>query len=692
MILPDGLRFTLSVAEVWFDYTPGTITSHLTNMYEYHNNILSIPAKLLYKEWGEMTYDNYKAKCKRGKLVRTKNGHGAGNTAFVSFYDLPMDIQSRCIEELGDPKEVAVVNQLEEYITPDIEANRFFSQHRKPNGRPLSMEKQREKSTNCMILNAIQTVFNERGAMTKMFGRKKTKIWENMSEAVNMLNANKWLFNLPGTPRTLQRKYENYIKDGVKDYMLFIHKGEGHDNATVLKGDVADYILSQYCLPIKQSVPEVMERYNMVRESKGWRQLDEGAVKLWLNHPEQKRIWTLARHGKEVYNREFKHTLTRKKDNWFPNAYWSIDGTKLDWIHLWEDSSNKQGAKLKVDVVFDIYSEKILGSSLSFTENHTDHFNAIREAVNYAQSRPYMFTYDNQSGHKMNRMQDLYNGLVAVDGGCHFPNKAYAHNSPVEQLFNRLQQQVISNFWFSDGQSVTVKLDDNKMNTDFITDNKHLIKTVEELEAAWEAAVNIWNNKLHPKFKTQTRNEVYRHTQPKQEKLSILDIIDKLWITEAKKQITYKGHGLDMWLAGTKYQFEVYDGNGKVDLEFRRKNVGAKFIVRYDPDFMDGYIQLCEHDENGEVVFVANAEPKREHENIPSLMEEGDKEQWNEDYQVRNKELERDLKDYEALKARSGITPEREIEEQEYMIKMKRTLTKEDRSKVESEENILAQL
>jgi hypothetical protein len=147
-----------------------------------------------------------------------------------------------------------------------------------------------------------------------------------------------------------------------------------------------------------------------------------------------------------------------------------------------------------------------------------------------------------------------------------------------------------------------------------------------------------------------------------------------------------------MWVAATKYQYEVYDEDGKIDLEFRRKNVGKKFIVRYDPDLMDGYIQLCHKDEFGQVAFVANAEPKREHENVPALMEEGDKTAWNEDYKVREMEFERDKGDLDALLKRTNITPEKLIEEQEFMVKMKRKLTKEDRSKVEAEENILMQL
>ncbi|MBS7234295.1 hypothetical protein KHA90_25220, partial [Flavobacterium psychroterrae] len=85
-----------------------------------------------------------------------------------------------------------------------------------------------------------------------------------------------------------------------------------------------------------------------------------------------------------------------------------------------------------------------------------------------------------------------------------------------EQLFKRFQQQVITKFWFSDGQGVTVKRDDNKMNTDFILENKSNLKTVEELQKAWLAAVNIWNDKQHPHFE-MSRSEVYQHEMPMKE-------------------------------------------------------------------------------------------------------------------------------------------------------------------------------
>lgn len=135
-----------------------------------------------------MAYRTYHTLCQRGKLIRTKEGRGSGNEAFVSFHDLPYNYKTICINHLGDPKEVVVRNQLESYIVPDSKAIRFFSEHRKPCGKPISLEDQREKATNAIILNAIQTVLNDRSSKSKMFGRKTTEVWKNISEAVNAVS------------------------------------------------------------------------------------------------------------------------------------------------------------------------------------------------------------------------------------------------------------------------------------------------------------------------------------------------------------------------------------------------------------------------------------------------------------------------------------------------------------------------
>ncbi|WP_369617836.1 hypothetical protein [Flavobacterium sp. CFS9] len=647
-------------------------------MYEYHNNILSIPAKLLYEDWGLISYGNYQKLCNRGKLIRTKEGRGPGNEPFISFHDLPVhqgtDFKKVCIEKLKDPKDVVVRNHLEKYILPDSKAIKFFAEHRKPCGKPLSLEDQREKATNAIILNAIKTVLNDRLVRSKVFGRKTTEIWKNISEAVNAINTKKWTYSLPGNPRRLKAKYDEYLKNG---YEVFLHKGEGQKNAQIIKDEIADFILAKYCLPIKMSIPEVLQDYEREAIKHDWKSLTESAIYNWLYQPERERIWTLARHGLAAYNKKYKHTITRDRSDWFPNAYWAIDGTKLDWIHYWDESSNKMGAKLKIDVMFDVYSEKIIGWDISFTESHIEHFKAIKMAVNEAQCRPYYLTYDHQGGHKMDRMQDLYDSLMAIDGhGTHHPNKAKNHSNPAENLFARIQQEVITKFWFSDGQSITVRRDDNKMNADFILENKAHLKTVDELQKAWIAAVNIWNNGEHPHFDKTSRNQVYQHEMPMKEPLTLWEIMDKMWIEETKRLVTYKSSGMNLKIGGTDYEFEVYDKTGAVDLNFRYKNIGNKFKVRYDPDFLDGYVQLYAKDEKDNYVWIANAEPKRKHQNIPALMKEGDKEKWLADMQVRKLELERTQRELKALENRTGINRETLIEDTELLIKMGGNISK----------------
>lgn len=652
--------------------------------YTYHNNILSIPASLLYDDWRLMSYSAYLKNCQRKKLVQSREGKGLGNEALLDYYRLPEHIKEICKEKLGNPEDVTTINLLEPYIVPDAKAAEFFSSHRNPDGKSLSKEKQIERTTNCCILNAIQTVFNNHGLKGRIFGKKKTKIWENVSDAVNQLNDKRWQHNLPSVAKRLKERYERYVSEG---YASFIHKNEGNQHTAKIIGDRADFILAFYSLPNKLTIPMVHEEYNKVREENEWPTVTEASIYNFLFEPENERIWTLARHGKQTWANKFQHSLKRDKRSWFPNVYWAIDGTKLDWIHYEETSGNKMGAKLRINVIFDVYSEKIIGWSFSETEDHTDHFRAVKMAVNHAEKRPYLFTYDNQSGHKSARMQELYSNIIAVNGGVHYPHPAYKKNNPAEQLFKRIQQQVINRFWYSDGQSVTVKRDDNKPNLDFITENKHLLKSKAELYRAWETAVNLWNGAKHPHFE-ETRNEVYNHEMPMCEELSLAEIMQYMWINETRGN-TYRREGITLTIKDRDYIFEVYNQDKTIDLEFRRKNVGKKFIVRYDPENLDVFVQLFEELPTGEKIFVANAEPKRMHIDIPVLMEDGDKQIWSIDHKARQEEYNRDLADLEALRKRTGITPEKMIEQQELLVKFKGHLPKKEAIAIDAEMDIL---
>ncbi|BFO64088.1 hypothetical protein KCF3NO3_00710 [Chryseobacterium sp. KCF3-3] len=634
-----------------------------------------------------MSYDAYLKKCQRGELTRSRPGKGKGSDALLSYHDLPEHLKALCIEKLGHYTKTVRRNDLEPYIVPDKNVIDFFARHRNPDGKTISEKKQVERATNCHILNAIKNLLKDKNYISKS-KKMKTQIWEEISKAVNELDEEKWNHSLPTSSKNLKIRFLRYEKEGCAS---FIHKGEGNQRTAKIKGDIADFILATYCLPVKYSIPETLAKYNAVKQENQWADITEGAIKNYLDKPEIKRIWTLARHGKQAYDRKFKHTTSRDKQRWFPNVYWAIDGTKLDLVYYDPESSSKMSAIERINVVFDVYSEKIIGWSLSETENHTDHFKALKMAVQSAECRPYLFTYDQQSGHKSAKMQELYSILVAKDGGTHYHHRARSHSSPAEGLFNLFQEQVITKFWNTDGQGITVKTDDAKGNPEFLMKYKDHLPTRDQALKQWETAVRTWNAGKHS-LKDKARNEVYNEEMPEKETLELQEIMRYMWIEEKKKPITYRAEGISVEVAKKVYKFEVYDHEGNIDIEFRRLHVGSKFIVRYDPDQMDGFIQLLQTNQYGETYFVAYAEPKRKIETVPKLMRPGEKEQWNKDHSIRDKEYERDKKEYEALCRRTGITPEALIAQQEFEVKMQGTLNKTINIKTDKKKSLITQI
>lgn len=621
------------------------------------------------------SYDSYK---NRKKIITIKKG-GNGRYALIEWASLGESLKTKIREHIGyDPASTTKNQTFKDYVLQDEAAITFFNTYEKSNGEKLTTSQINQYIARANVLNAISTLLKERENKRSAFGKSRSTLWQNIAKAIQEFPEKEIPHKLPKNHRRLKEAYTRYQTHG---YVGLLHKGLENDNTKKIKGEIADWWLAMYCLPNKMVVPAIMVTYNEVKSDKGWPSLTPEAVSKWLETPDLKRKWVLARHGREEWKRQFGHYVKRKRDNWFPNAYWAIDGSKIDWVH-YEENAQGMASRLKIDPVVDIYSEKILGWSFSQTEDHTDHFKAIKMAVNNAGARPYLFTYDNQSGHKTKKMQELYDKLIARKGGTHYPNKAYAHNSPVENIFKRLQQQVINRLWFSDKQSPTVRTIDNKPNIDFIKQNKHLLKTKEELIRAWEICVKLWNEAPHPKFKDLSRNEVYQMEAPIREEVDFLDSVDMFWIYNNRK-ITYKRGGLLITVAGNDYEYEVLDQNNRIDIEFRRKYIGSKFIVKYDPDHMGEFVELYKEDANGDRQFVAHAQPKRSHESIPVLMQDGDKAQWKQDYDVTELEFERDIREIEALRSRTGITPEQLIEQQELMIKLGGTLPKEQRSQVE---------
>ncbi|WP_166964694.1 hypothetical protein [Yeosuana marina] len=657
-------------------------------MFENYLNTVCVDQEVFYKDLSILSYDNFQKWVQRGKInrVRTK---GNGRTGLIEFQSVPEDLRQLIIRSYGNPyltdDRETFTNQLES----DEAAIDFFKSFRYDTGLGISDKKQAQYICEAEILNLYNKIVQNYEAKIKDQRKKNNKgglkkklcsiIKDLKTECYPNTTTKKYPHNLPTNVRAFDRKCQGYIDEG---YEFLVHKNAGNKAAQKIKGDIANWIIAQYSMPNKVVVPVLHSLYLREAAKKSWCELSESAIYKWLYEPEQEKLWMISRDGIEAYRNKYGHKLVRDKEQWFPNAYWAIDGSKIDWMHYY-DNDLGAAAKLKIDPVIDVYSEKIIGWSFSETESHVDHFTAVKMAFQESQSRPYLFTYDGQSGHTSNRMQELYGKMVAKKGGLHYKHAAYEHSSPVEGIFNRLQQQVINSWWFSDKQSVKVRTNNNKPNMDFLLSNLSKLPKKEELVKAWELCVQEWNEATHPTLRIP-RNEVYAQEPLMHEPINYLDMIDLFWCY-TPEPITYKADGIKVQIANEKYHFEVYNVNGDIDLRFRERWVNKKFFVKYDPDQLDNYVSLYLKLPDGDKQFVADAQPVRKQQQIPVLMTEGDKSQFTKDYEVRKKEEASAKSTIQRIQRETGITPEQLIKDQELKIKFGGKLPKQLRNEVESE-------
>ncbi|WP_435135794.1 hypothetical protein [Formosa sp. A9] len=668
-------------------------------MYEIYKNTVCVDQEVFYNHLSILSYDNFQKWVQRGKLnrIRTK---GNGRTGLIEFDSIAEDLKQLIIKALGNPYLQEDRETFTEQLTTDQDAIDFYKTFTYDNGLGITNKKQAQYICEAEILSLYHDIVVNYEAKCKAQRKKANKgrlkeklvsiITDLKTECYPNTQTKRYPHRLPANWRALDRKLygtkdkEGFLQDDTKNYDALIHKNAGNKAAQKIKGDIADWIIATYSMPNKVVVPVLHSLYQREALKRDWPELSESAIYKWLYEPEQEKQWLVSR-DREEYKKKYGHKLVRDKEQWFPNAYWAIDGSKIDWMHCF-DNDLGAAAKYKIDPVVDVYSEKIIGWSFSETENHIDHFTAVKMAFQEAQSRPYLFTYDGQSGHTSNRMQELYGKMVAKQGGLHYKHAAYEHSSPVEGIFNRLQQQVVNYWWFSDKQSVKVRTERNTPNMEFIKGNLDKLPTKEELIKAWELCVKEWNEATHPKFKKEglSRNQVYTQEPLMHEPINYLDMIDLFWCY-TPEPITYVKDGLRVEIAKTKYHFEVYNVNGDIDLRFRERWVNKKFFVKYDPDQLDNYVSLYLKLPDGDKQFVADAQPVRKHQQVPALMQAGDKEQWAKDYEVRKIEEAEAKRKIERKQRETGITPEQLIKDQELKLKFGGKLPKQLRNEVEAE-------
>lgn len=541
--------------------------------YIYYNHILSIPASLLYEDWGVMSYDSYKKKCKRKQLIRSREGRGQGNEALLSFHDLPQNLKNICIERLGDPNTAEYPNELEPFIVPDMKATDFFTKHTKPNGDTLKMSEQIVKATSCMILNAITFLLEER-KLVNVKGKKKTEVWQGISTAVNSLDKKKWKFKLPKNYRVLERKYNEYLQEG---YGTFIHKGEGLLNASSVKTEEQQALLEELLAHHNNLDNEqIAHHYNIYANVAGWDTISASTVRNWR---EKLDFYTVAgSKGKKEFDNNRKMLIKRRAPKQ-AMVYWTMDGWVAELLYKQQEINNKGHKttsytnRLTVVMVLDASTNYIVGYSIGTQESPALIKSAIRNALNHTRElfgeryKPFQVQTDNYG---RGNLTSLYEASSYVYTPAEVGN---AKSKVIERMFGWFNKEYFQKGLAPNWSGYGIK-SDNQPNMEWINKNKHLIPEREGCEMQLIKAIEADRMKKRADYLQAWE------LLPQEDRIPMSLSEYLKWFGE-DTGFTNRLHntGITPTIAGIQRTYESFDHQFRM---FRHED----WLIKFDPDDM----------------------------------------------------------------------------------------------------------
>ncbi|QSS96618.1 Mu transposase C-terminal domain-containing protein [Psychroflexus sp. ALD_RP9] len=451
-----------------------------------------------------------------------------------------------------------------------------------------------------MILNTCHEITTNVVTCRKFGG--KIRAWKEIAKAVSNLPDHTYKHKLPSNWRRLKSKYNQYKKEG---YESLIHGNFLNTSAQKLNGDACKWALARWSNQVNKcaNLAQLHAEYNKEADKQGWKHIkeektfynfiyDEEVMPLWYGH----RYGELA--AKEKFGYQFKTKMPAFRD-----SLWFSDGTKLNYFYLNEDGEVKT---VQVYEVMDAYSEVFLGYHISKTEDYQAQYSAYKMAIQTAGYRPYQIKYDNQGGHGKLKSGDFLSKIARIQTATQPYN---GKSKTIESAFSRFQQQYLKRDWFFTGQNITAKKQESKANMEFILANKANLPSLEDIKKVYEARRKEWNSAPHHKT-GKPRIDMYLESQnPDTKAVEIWDMVNMFWVTR-KKPITVNASGLSFKEQKAEYHYMVYTEDGMPDLNWLKKSIGKKFVVKFDPEDMSE-IRLFE-DTNLGLRFVTAATTKLE--------------------------------------------------------------------------------
>lgn len=505
---------------------------------------------------------------------RACKGHGA----LVYADNMPIRFQSKIINMVGDIYQAMQACILK--VEHDAKAAQFYDEYETSEGRLLPEDKRREYYATACVMNAISLFITESNGKRAAMGGRAAKAWDVILSNLDKVDKEKFPFNLPNNPRSLERKWQRYKADGY-DSLVHKHYASDHRNAAKIDGDVQRKSLIELLTVQNWDMEQVAKMYNSMAKANGWKEITATTVSNFAN--QHKPDIYAARHGKNAMRNTVAMQTKRSRPS-TPLLYWTRDGWKAELFYRTEESAYNT---LTIEVVIDTYCDYPIGYAIADRESVNLINEAMRSAVRHTEE---LFG----QMYRVNQLQsDNYGkkGMEEIDNAVssHFTPAAVgnAKAKVIEPYFKKLNHDYCALMPNWSGYGVTSKKS-SQPNPELVKLRSKSFPTKEECIQQLVAIINMERDRKREQMLEGFRKMKPQHLVP----MSHRDYLS-LWGDMTETRSLMRGTGLLITIGGVKRTFDCFD-------QGMRRHPSERWAVRYDPRDLSRALAISE---DGRLVY-----------------------------------------------------------------------------------------
>lgn len=538
---------------------------------EYYGNHLCISHSELTS--GILSVSNLNAMVRRGKVTQVRRGC-YGTPALFEVDSLPLKYRTEVYRRHPDMQEKANSKPFMDTITPDGVAMQWYADYVLADGRHLTAEKQAEYSNNCAILNAFGAVIDE--ANSHRIRQSKPKLnkrefWAKAAAALPRL-ADRFPHSLPESDRRLQRKYNEYRRDG---YVCFISGKFQNKSASKVDSEEKKSVLIEMIAHHNNlDNATIAGFYNVVARDNGWKEITAATVGVWREKTDL--ITSAGRLGATNF-RNTKSMQVKRARPTAPFLMWTLDGWDVELLYQ-TTKTDKKGHRLTtytnrltLEVVLDPCCNYPIGYAIGTHETPELITEALRNAARHSEELFGEMLRANQlqcDHYAIKAMTPLYNIMSGKLTPARVKNAKAKVVEPYFGYLNKTYCKLFNN-WSGFGVTTDPK---KQPNSEALNQLRHSFP--DEAGVREQIVKMIETDRAR---KVEQLRKMMEHL-PTERRLPLSRENYLYWFgAQTGNRNALEGSGLKPTLLGVKRTYDCFD------IRFR-EHAGTRWTVKYDPD------------------------------------------------------------------------------------------------------------